>query len=178
MKPTTRKSIIGARTAFLGGSGDHPYLVGHAVIIVGVIRGGQAPVPGVDHPYVKTQDELDAVGGLDLAADRLDVAPFVPDAAAQGAERPSFATSDVRPSDLALFALDSASNATGPSRDRAKGELVRHVSGALARTGRRYQIALDTLDVASLREMLRLLRDLDEEKNAAVRRARTEPWRG
>jgi hypothetical protein len=44
-------------------------------------------------------------------------------------------------------------------------------------TGRRYQIALDALDVQSLRELVRLIRDLEHEKQAAVNRARMMPWR-
>jgi hypothetical protein len=44
-------------------------------------------------------------------------------------------------------------------------------------TGRRYRIDLDALDVDSLRQLQRLLRDLDHEKQAAVNRARLMPWR-
>ena len=40
----------------------------------------------------------------------------------------------------------------------------------------RYRIDLDALDVESLRELQRLLRDLDHEKQAAVNRARMMPW--
>lgn len=36
--------------------------------------------------------------------------------------------------------------------------------------------ALDALDVESLRELQRLLRDLDHEKQAAVNRVRLMPW--
>ena len=43
--------------------------------------------------------------------------------------------------------------------------------------GRRYQIDFDALDVQSLRELVRLIRDLDHEKQAAVNRARMMPWR-
>lgn len=56
--------------------------------------------------------------------------------------------------------------------------LVRQVEAALARaTGRRYQIKVEALDAQSLRELLRLLADLDYEQRAAVTRARREPWR-
>jgi hypothetical protein len=43
--------------------------------------------------------------------------------------------------------------------------------------GRRYQIDFDALAVQSLRELVRLIRDLDHEKQAAVNRARMMPWR-
>jgi hypothetical protein len=48
---------------------------------------------------------------------------------------------------------------------RAGAELARA-------TGRRYRIDLDALDLESLRELQRLLRDLHHEKQAAVNRAR------
>ena len=44
-------------------------------------------------------------------------------------------------------------------------------------TGRRYQIDFDALDFQSLRELVRLIRDLDHEKQAAVNRVRMMPWR-
>jgi hypothetical protein len=43
--------------------------------------------------------------------------------------------------------------------------------------GSPYQITLDALDTKSLRELLRLLRDLEAEKQAAARRAGMQPWR-
>jgi hypothetical protein len=43
--------------------------------------------------------------------------------------------------------------------------------------GRRYLIDLDILDLKSLRELQRLLRDLDAERRMAVQRARLTPWR-
>lgn len=50
--------------------------------------------------------------------------------------------------------------------------LVEWLRAELARaTGRRYRI-----DLESLRELQRLLRDLDHEKQAAVNRARLTPW--
>lgn len=57
--------------------------------------------------------------------------------------------------------------------------LVEVLQGDIGRaTGRRYQITLDALDEHSLDELRRLLRDLDCEKQAAVRRARIFPWQG
>ena len=43
--------------------------------------------------------------------------------------------------------------------------------------GSPYQITLDALDNKSLRELLRLLRDLEAEKQAAVWRAGMMPWK-
>jgi hypothetical protein len=44
-------------------------------------------------------------------------------------------------------------------------------------TGRRYRIQFDLLDAESLREVQRLLRDVDHEKHQAVQQARLWPWR-
>lgn len=64
-------------------------------------------------------------------------------------------------------------DADDPQRQR----LARAVEGDIARaTGRRYQIDLAALDERSLRELQRLLRDLDAEQRAAVQRARLLPW--
>ena len=65
-----------------------------------------------------------------------------------------------------------------PARDRLKAYLVRHLRAQLEQTGRRYLIDLDALDVQSVREFIRLLRDLDQDNDAAVRKARMMPWRG
>ena len=92
-------------------------------------------------------------------------------------------------SDLVLHILDSRDDDDpgdddepgddAPEVDHVKARLVRQAEGAIARaTGRRYQVDLDALDQGSLRELLRLLRDLEQEKAAAVRRARMFPWRG
>lgn len=43
-------------------------------------------------------------------------------------------------------------------------------------SGRRYQIDLEALDITSLRDLQRLLRDLETEKDYAVRQARLFPW--
>jgi hypothetical protein len=59
-----------------------------------------------------------------------------------------------------------------------KPRLIQQILGAIARSsGRRYAIDLDALDEPSLRELIRLLRDLDQEQMIKVRRARTSPWR-
>ena len=44
-------------------------------------------------------------------------------------------------------------------------------------TGRDYRIDLDAMDTTTLRELIRLLRDLDYDKRSAVNRARIMPWR-
>jgi len=44
-------------------------------------------------------------------------------------------------------------------------------------TGPRYRIQLEALDDESLRELQRLLCDLDHERQTAVQQARLQPWR-
>ena len=44
-------------------------------------------------------------------------------------------------------------------------------------TGRRYRIDLEALDLESLRDLRRLLRDLEDERRRAVQQARMTPWR-
>lgn len=62
--------------------------------------------------------------------------------------------------------------------DYDKRRLIEWLRAEMARaTGRRYPIDFDVLDVQSLRELVRLIRDLDHEKQAAVNRARMMPWR-
>ena len=57
-------------------------------------------------------------------------------------------------------------------------QLVEWLRAEMARaTGRCYRIALDQLDCSSLRELQRLLRDLDYERQTVVRNARIYPWR-
>ena len=58
------------------------------------------------------------------------------------------------------------------------GSLAATVLAQIGRgTGRRYEIKLELLDANSLRELQRLLRDLDDEKRAAARKAQLTPWR-
>jgi len=61
--------------------------------------------------------------------------------------------------------------------DYDKRRLIEWLRAATARATGRYQIDFDALDVQSLRELVRLIRDLDHEKQAAVNRARMMPWR-
>lgn len=65
------------------------------------------------------------------------------------------------------------------SGDPLKADLIRWLEAEMARaTGRSYRIDLGALDVGSLRELQRLLRDVQADRNAAVQRARVEGWRG
>ena len=59
----------------------------------------------------------------------------------------------------------------------AKLDAILQLQAQLARTGRLYRIDLDALDLASLRELQRLLRDLEDERGRAVQQARINPWR-
>jgi DNA-directed RNA polymerase subunit F len=62
--------------------------------------------------------------------------------------------------------------------DHDKRRLTEGLRAEKARaTGRRHAIKFETLDVESLRELVRLVRDLEHEKQAAVKRARMMPWR-
>jgi hypothetical protein len=55
---------------------------------------------------------------------------------------------------------------------------IRWIEAEISRmSGRQYRIKFDQLDAESLREMQRLLRDLDLEKHMAVRRMQMTPWR-
>lgn len=69
-------------------------------------------------------------------------------------------------------------HADGEAPDMKVRRLIAWLRAETARaTGRRYQIDFDALDVQSLRELVRLVRDLEHEKQAAVNRARMMPWR-
>jgi len=58
-----------------------------------------------------------------------------------------------------------------------KRHLIAVLEGEIARsTGRRNQLALSALDERSLHELQRLLRDLEADKQSALRRARIFPW--
>ncbi|ACY15495.1 hypothetical protein [Haliangium ochraceum] len=65
-----------------------------------------------------------------------------------------------------------------PRSDADKARLIAQVRQEIARaSGRRYGIALVTLEATSLWELSRLLRDLADEHRTAVRRAQRTPWR-
>ncbi|PID38462.1 MAG: hypothetical protein CSA24_00015 [Deltaproteobacteria bacterium] len=64
------------------------------------------------------------------------------------------------------------------STEYEKRRLVDWLRAEMTRqAGRRYLIDLESLDLKSLRELQRLLRDLDDEARMAGRRARMFPWR-
>lgn len=66
---------------------------------------------------------------------------------------------------------------TSPAEHDKRG-LIEWLRAETARaTGRRHAIKFEALDVESLRELVRLVRDLEHEKQAAVNRARMMPWR-
>ena len=63
------------------------------------------------------------------------------------------------------------------SVDPAKARLAAQIRGTTTRLGGRvYRVAWERLDSDSLLEVIRLLRDIEHERDAAVRRARTNPW--
>lgn len=65
----------------------------------------------------------------------------------------------------------------GPEPDTTR--LQAQVMGHMQRlSGRCYQVALERLDHRSLMELIRFLRDVEHDRDAALRRARLEPWRG
>ena len=62
-------------------------------------------------------------------------------------------------------------------KDYQRRRLVEWITAEVNRqVGRRYRVAWEALDDESLRELQHLLRDLDHEKQAAVKRARMMPW--
>ena len=60
-----------------------------------------------------------------------------------------------------------------------KRQVIRWLRAEMARVaGRSYpRLDLEALDLPSLRELQRLLRDLTDERRRAVQRARIFPWR-
>jgi hypothetical protein len=65
------------------------------------------------------------------------------------------------------------------SGEHEKGHLVQALTAAMHRAsgGHRYRLHLEELDVDNLRELLRFVRDVDNERCYAVTRARINPWR-
>ena len=59
-----------------------------------------------------------------------------------------------------------------------KPRLIQWLRAEVARaTGRAYHIDLEALDLASLRALQRLLRNLEDDRCRAVQQARLFPWR-
>jgi hypothetical protein len=62
--------------------------------------------------------------------------------------------------------------------DHERRRLAEIVRAMIARaTGRAYLIDLDALDLDSLRDLQRFLRDVEHEKQQAAQQARLQPWR-
>ena len=62
--------------------------------------------------------------------------------------------------------------------ENEKRRLVDWLRAEMTRqAGRRYLIDLESLDIKSLRELQRLLRDLEDEKQTVLNRSRLTPWR-
>jgi hypothetical protein len=85
---TTPRPIIGSTTRYHGT--EHPYLRGHRVRIVAVLK--------ADGAYLTDELDIAAAGGV-TAADRVEVQPWLPKE-----KRFSFVTSDPKAADLACFA--------------------------------------------------------------------------
>lgn len=63
------------------------------------------------------------------------------------------------------------------AEEGTKRALVRWIEAEIMRTcHRHYRITWHQLDAGSLRDVQRLLRDLDAERRTAVQRARMTPW--
>ena len=62
--------------------------------------------------------------------------------------------------------------------DHTRRSLIIRIRAHIARaTGRPYSIDLEVLGLDSLRELERLLRDLEYDRRRAVQQARLFPWR-
>ena len=88
--------VIGTVTKLIKGD-EHPYLLGHKLKIVAVLRKVADPDSEGDDYYLTDDEHLARLGGL-AAADRVEVTPWLE------AGRWSFVTSDPRAVDLECFA--------------------------------------------------------------------------
>jgi len=88
------------RTITTCDSDEHPYLRGHRVRIVAVMKGAAAPAwdPDDERAYLRDDDAIARAGGV-TAADRVEVQPWI-----ERDGRWGFATSNPRAVDLACFA--------------------------------------------------------------------------
>jgi len=90
--------ILGSTTTYHGT--EHPYLKGHKVRIIAVLKGAARPDIDVDCPdcaHIDDEDDLARAGGV-TADDRIEVQPWI-----EKEGRFSFVTSDPRAVDLACF---------------------------------------------------------------------------
>ena len=91
--------IIGTVTTLVG-LDEHPYLVGHDLRIITVIKGFDADNPDPDRVQIlKTDAEVEAAGGV-RATDRVEVQPWIQD---DQEGHWSFVTSDPLAADLECF---------------------------------------------------------------------------
>ena len=90
--------ILGNTTTYHGT--EHPYLRGHKVLIVAVMKRAAAPShdPDRDGSYLRDEEDIARAGG-GTADDRVEVQPWL-----EGEQRWSFVASDPRAVDLACFA--------------------------------------------------------------------------
>ncbi len=88
---------IGTITTYDGD--EHPYLRGHKLRIVGVMKGAAAEDFDPDHDgvFLRDDDEVERAGGI-TADDRVEVQPWL-----EREQRWSFVTSDPRAIDLTCF---------------------------------------------------------------------------
>lgn len=88
---------IGTITAYDGS--EHPYLLGHRVRIIAVMKGAAASNfdPDRGGAALRDDDEVGRAGGV-TAHDRIEVQPWL-----EREQRWSFVTSDPRAIDLACF---------------------------------------------------------------------------
>ncbi len=88
--------IIGTITRYTGT--EHPYLIGHDLRIIAIIKGGADPAVNPDDVDILRSDEdVETVGGVS-AGDRAEVQPYL-----ESEGRYSWVTSDPRIIDLASF---------------------------------------------------------------------------
>ncbi len=91
--------VIGTVTTYHGD--EHPYLRGHQVRIVAVLKNAAKPdidVDGPDYAILSDDEDLARAGGV-TRHDRIEVQPWI-----EREDRFSFVTSDPRAVDLACFA--------------------------------------------------------------------------
>ena len=90
------EKIIGQTTRYLGT--EHPYLQGHEVRIIAVLKGAASPKTGEEGLYIASDEGLRRTGGVS-ALDRIEVQPWL---LTEG--RFGWTSSDPKAVDLACFA--------------------------------------------------------------------------
>jgi hypothetical protein len=85
--------VIGRRVTFHG-EREHPYLLGHELMIVAVLKDALIKE---EHPVLTTEEQVHEAGGV-TADDRIEIVPFLKETG-----QFSFVTSDPRAVDLDAF---------------------------------------------------------------------------